>query len=170
VPFHLVAPDVFAELHGFVLVNPRRLDALTGGARGDLLTPFSETALGDRVCEDGAVVPVLDITANDYDVAVRDAPPTILTTLRKSSPGWTLNVDDRPLVLCGVGYLVNWNPGLRGHRRISVPAGAYEVEIRGGEVAPDKWGVEFVLTRAPKPKYAADPARAFDMHLDLVTP
>jgi hypothetical protein len=108
---------------------------------------------------------VLDITGEYYDVILREGPPSNLSRIHNASPGWILQVDDG-IVVCGLGYLLHWNPVHRKHRRIAVPQGLYEVEVLGGEIAPDRWGIEFVLTRTATPRYSADPNRGFGMHLD----
>jgi hypothetical protein len=130
--FRVVESGVFAEGFGVVLVNPRLLDHLCAPARGNLLQAFMSTDLGNRVCAEGAIVPVVGLAHGDYMVGLRDSPPALLGDARKTSSGWVLRNDDDALLLSGLGYLADWDPMHPTHRRIVVPSGHYAVSFSGG--------------------------------------
>lgn len=165
--FRLVESAVFSERFGLVLVSATLLERLCSSVRGDLLEAFTSTDLGDLVCREGAIVPVLGLAHGDYVVAVRDASPPALTAPHKTSTGWVLEVPDAPLLLCGLGYLANWNPEDARHRRVPVPKGMYSVQFSAGFTAEGDWGIDFLLIqREAKPEFHASLDVPFDVYLD----
>ncbi|MEZ4249558.1 MAG: hypothetical protein R3B99_15120 [Polyangiales bacterium] len=155
-----VAREVFSELFGFVLLNPDTLDArYAEGATGrDLLHEYTTSDEGDRVAADGVAVPMLGLPADDYTLVVRhvDA-PSLLIRVTVESPGWVLSASARPLCLCGLGYLSEWNAEHPRVMRPAVPEGWYAVTIRGGTDVDDHRALELVLTpSAERPPYTGD--------------
>jgi hypothetical protein len=161
----------FPELFGFVLLDPERLDAFCEGcARGaNLLDRFSRGTDGDRVSEAGIAIPLTQLEAGDYTIVVRDsdrdavaAPPKV------RSAGWVLGTTTGRLILCGLGYLTQWDPDNPRHRRLAVPPGWYEAEILGHVLRPsnanEEWLLEILLRRvAEQPVFRA----RFEAGLDL---
>jgi hypothetical protein len=142
---------LFPELSGFVLLDAARLDdALGGDATGqNLLHTFTTTDHGDEVTRDGIALPVLGVDAGYYTVIVRHARDrSRWPTPQLVADGWVLGTETGSLVLCGVGYLVDWNADHPRHRHVAVPPGWYEVQVRGyllPEHDPDDAAYEFVL-------------------------
>ncbi|MDG4829323.1 hypothetical protein O7627_08390 [Solwaraspora sp. WMMD1047] len=141
----------FPEAHGFVLLDPARLDEHLGAdsAGRNLLELFSTTEAGDAVAREGIALPLMGVNAAYYTVLVRhvsDRSPW--STAVRSSPGWVLGSETGSLLLCGAGHLIRWTPGHPGHRRVTVPPGWYEVEVREHDQADgtDDGAYELVLT------------------------
>jgi hypothetical protein len=156
-----VARDVFSERFGFVLLNPDALDArYPDGASGrDLLHEYTTTDEGDRVAADGVAVPMLGLPADDYTLVVRHVhAPSALARVTLESSGWVLSASARPLCLCGLGYLAEWNAEHPRVLRPVVPAGWYAVTVRGGTDVDDRRTIELVLAPCEeRPPYAGDP-------------
>ena len=161
----------FPELHGFVLLDPARLDAFCESrAEGaDLLTRFTQTDDGDRICQEGIAIPMTGIDAGDYSISIRDSlspgpegPPRVL------SQGWILGTETGEVVFSGLGYLACWDPDHPRHARIRIPAGWYGVDIRGyvlgeGGVG-EEWLYDLALTRSrQKPPFTADLTASFGL-------
>ncbi|GAA3019257.1 hypothetical protein [Streptosporangium longisporum] len=130
----------FPELFGFVLLDATGLgDVGAGSPVGrNLLQLFSTSEQGDRVVRDGIAIPAQNIDPGFYTVLVRHAQsPSPWQDPKVTSAGWVLHVRSEELLLCGLGYLTKWTPDDPRHRRISVPPGWYEVEIRGHLLGPD---------------------------------
>ena len=154
----------FPELHGFVLLDPARLDAFCDfKARGaDLLTRFTQTNDGDRVSHAGIAIPMTGIETGDYSIVIRDAQSLGPGQLaRVKSPGWILGTETGEILFTGLGYLARWDPDHPRHARIRIPAGWYRVEISGyvlnaGE-GTEKWLYELAMSFSKeKPPFDAD--------------
>ena len=148
----------FPELHGFVLLDPERLDALDEhGARGaDLLTRFTASEEGDRVSREGIAVPVLGLEPDYYTVVLRVGTTHGAShTSHVRSDGWVLGTATGRLVLCGLGYLARWDPDDPKHSRIEVPPGWYTVtildSIPNARRSDDERLLELVLQRSTTP-------------------
>jgi hypothetical protein len=147
----LLQNDCFAELGGFVLVDPARLSEFYGGSAcgRDLVTAFTTTDEGDRVVTEGIVIPLLGLAPGFYQIAVRraDEPPCIAVPL-VTAPGWVLGTTTGELLICGLGYLTKWNEEQPSHRKVTVEPGWYSVEIRAAllEDADEEGLYELVLT------------------------
>jgi len=154
----------FPEAHGFVLLDPARLDAFCNGrAEGaDLLTRFSQTEDGDRVSREGIAIPITELDEGDYTIVLREAgSPGVNALLRVRSPGWVLGTETGKLVFCGIGYLLHWNPLHPNHAQIQIPPGWYQVEVLGyilnEGTRMEDWLYEFVVTHSEhKPLFTAD--------------
>lgn len=155
-----VAKGVFSELFGFVLLDPDALDArYAEGATGrDLLHEYTTSDEGDRVAADGVAVPMLGLPADDYTLVVRHADaPSALVQVTVESAGWVLSASTRPLCLCGLGYLSEWDADHPRVLRPVVPEGWYAVTIRGGTDADEHRAIELVLTPcAERPPYTGN--------------
>ncbi|GIJ33378.1 hypothetical protein [Micromonospora sediminimaris] len=155
----------FPEAHGFVLLDPARLDQHLGAnsTGRDLLELFSTTEAGDTVTRAGIALPLTGVTAGYYTVLVRHAVDrSPWSTAAVSSPGWILGSVTGSLLLCGLGHLRHWTPDHSEHRRVAVPPGWYEIEVRAHPHAEgsDDGTYEFVLTPTPtQPAFRADPTR-----------
>ncbi|MEU3464537.1 hypothetical protein ABZ721_31880 [Streptomyces sp. NPDC006733] len=142
----------FPELFGFVLLDATGLDGIGDGSPigKNLLELFSTSERGDQVVRDGIAIPAQKIDPGFYTVLVRHArSPAPWQDPKVSSAGWVLHVQSGELLLCGLGYLTQWTPDHPRHRRMCVPPGWYEVEIRGYVVDPDDpddAAYEFVLS------------------------
>ncbi|MFY1649577.1 hypothetical protein ACN27J_01595 [Solwaraspora sp. WMMB762] len=144
----------FPEAHGFVLLDPARLDRHLGAdsAGRDLLELLTTTDAGDAVVRAGIAIPLMGVDVGYYTVLVRhvaDAAPWPAPA--PSSPGGVLGTETGSLLLCGVGYLTRWTPGHPRHRRVSVPPGWYTTDIRRYDHAEgtDDAAYEFLLTPTP---------------------
>ena len=142
----------FPELHGFVLLDPERLEEFCSGhAHGsNLLQRFSETEDGDRVSQDGIAIPLLGVEPGEYTVIVRSADGTPAAgDLRARSAGWILGTETGHLLLCGAGYLTKWDGSHAAHKHITVPPSWYRVDVYGYIADPgsetEHWTIEFVL-------------------------
>ncbi|MFD3762721.1 hypothetical protein [Streptomyces sp. NPDC058622] len=154
----------FPELFGFVLLDATGLDDVGAGSPvgRNLLQLFSTSEQGDQVVRDGIAIPAQDIDPGFYTVLVRHAQsPSPWQDPKVASAGWVLHVRSGELLLCGLGYLTKWTPDHPRHRRISVPPGWYEVEVRGRLLDPDDpddAAYEFVLSgpTGTRPTFHAD--------------
>ncbi len=159
--FTFIYKELYAELGGFVLCDPQRIDQFHGGKAHhlNLLQRYTETEEGDQVCNQGIAIPVTDIEPWWYTLVIRHvAMPTYLTgTLRVVSRGFILGTETGQLCLCGLGYLGDWNPvnNPSCYVPVTIFPGWYEVEIRGGlqgEVADrEELVYEFVFTPSAQP-------------------
>jgi hypothetical protein len=153
----------FPEAHGFVLLDPARLDGYLGGngTGRNLLELFSTTEAGDAVAAEGIALPLMGVSAGYYTVLVRhvsDRSPWSAAV--NSSPGWILGSETGSLLLCGAGHLSRWMPGHPAHHRVTVPPGWYRVEVRQHDQAngTDDGAYEFVFT-------PGQPSRSSGRHL-----
>jgi hypothetical protein len=172
VPFASIRlENCFPELHGFVLLDPARLEAFYGApVRGlDLLKRFTRDDDGERVCREGVAIPMTGIDAGDYTILVRDpSSPAIGQQPRLRSSGWILGTERGSLLLCGLGYLTHWDPQHPRHVRLEVPPGWYQVEIAGHvlhEGTPsEEWIYELTMSHAhEKPVFEADLSTNFGL-------
>lgn len=153
--------DCFAELGGFVVVDPVRLAEFCGGkARGrDLVTALTATDEGTRAAAEGILLPLLGVAPGFYQIAIRrsdEAPSVPNATV--ASPGWVLGTTTGRLLICGLGYLTPWNEDHPSHRRISVEPGWYSVDVRATllEDADEEGLYELVLSPlAERPPFSA---------------
>ncbi|MCW2621695.1 MAG: hypothetical protein JWL64_1297 [Frankiales bacterium] len=131
-------PAVFAERHGFVLLDPQRLEQLAPRAVGhDLLGAMEETELGEIAARTGVAVPITGIDAGAYDLAVhavddpiRADPPAVV------SGGWVLDTPTGHLLLGRLAQLRRWDPLDLDWGWAPVPPGCYSVEVRGYPPGP----------------------------------
>lgn len=154
----------FPELHGFVLLDPARLEHFYDSpVRGvDLLARFARSEDGDRVCREGVAIPMIGVEAGDYTILVRDADlPSTDQHPRLRSTGWILGTETGKLIFCGLGYLTHWDSEHPRHARLEVPPGWYRVEITGHVLhegtSAEEWQYELApsFTRE-KPVFSAD--------------
>jgi len=163
-----VAREVFSELHGFVLLDPDRLDHHHDGAalHRDLLTLYATTEEGDAVASGGIAIPVMGVEAGDYTLVVRHhrSPSLLSGAPALVSTGWILRATSPHLCLCGAGYLMRWTPEHEKVLHPVVPPGWYEVEIHCGTSTShgEEWIIEFVLRPSPMP-----PAFTADLQTDF---
>lgn len=163
--------DCFPEDRGFVLCDPERLDSFHDGqAQGDLLTAYSTSDQGNRVSAQGIAIPIYDVEPDYYTVVVRgkNTESTLSQPLVRS-PGWVLGTESGRLVLCGAGYLRDWNSQDPRFKRFSIPPGWYAVEIQAGfsKAAPEQGVYEFVLSPTQtQPDFTADLSMSFNL-MDL---
>jgi hypothetical protein len=129
---------VFAERHGFVLLDPVRLDeARPDGQGSDLLTEVLETSLGDELGRSGVAVPATGIDAGSYDLLVHSVDdPALPGQPLVTSTGWVLSTRGGLLLLGPLALLRRWDPYDLGWGWVTVPPGHYAVEVRGYPPAP----------------------------------
>ena len=169
----LQMPDVrltgcFPELSGFVLLDPRRLEDAVPQAKGrDLMTLLCTSDLGNRVTADGVAILMLNLTVGYYTVTVGDRRSLARPAGAVASTGWVLGTDTGTLLLCGAGYLTEWDPEHEKHRPISVSPGWYRLDIDGyplGADSDDDYALDLTLTpAAERPPFAADLAQDFSL-------
>jgi len=163
--------DVFAELGGFALVEPARLSEFFEGKAQDqdLLTQFTTTPLGEQVLKDGIVVPLLGITPGYYRVTVRQASESAsIANPQVASLGWVLRTITGKLIVCGLGYLTQWNSEHPEHRHIEIEPGWYELQIQAGLLDSDdgdEEGIyELVLNKVPdRPAFTASTTQSLSL-------
>jgi len=163
--------DVFAELGGFALVEPARLsEFLQGKAHDqDLLTQFTTTELGERVLEEGIVIPLLGVTPGFYRLIVRQtSEPSVIGKSQITSRGWVLGTISGKLILCGLGYLTQWDAEHSAHHRFELEPGWYEVEIQArlleATEGSEEGVYELILTKVPeKPEFAASTTQSLSL-------
>ena len=152
---------LFAELNGFVLCDPQRLVQFHGENihHDNLLRQYTETEDGDKVCIQGIVIPVLDVEPEYYTLVVRYAssPAYLNSAPLISNHGFVLGTETGKLLLCGLGYLTNWNlaDDLEHYVSLMVIPGWYSVEVKGGiqvssENKENEYIYEFILTPSEK--------------------
>jgi hypothetical protein len=157
-----VETSLFSELFGFVLTDPVALERFHKSSIVglDLLTLYTTTEIGDKVCEAGAIIPILGVEAGYYSLILRDiSAPSLLSGLPMAiSSGWVLEVISGTVALCGIGYLSSWNPQPKAVRHVSIPIGWYSVEVSvGSSINDDDFALEFSLTPwDTRPKFKAD--------------
>ena len=128
---------LFSELNGFVVFNPVGLETFRDehGHGNDILTPLTETDLGDSITADGIAIPILGVETDDYGFVVSHGLQTYLKEVAVTSKGWILNATG-DLCVCGVGYLKNFDlEKLKEIGRVitfDVPQQWLTVDIYGG--------------------------------------
>jgi hypothetical protein len=160
----------FSELHGLVLLDPERLDAMyeQQARDADLLTRFTESEDGDRVSREGIAIPMLGLEPAYYTVVLRDVvSPGVTQAPRVRSPGWILGTETGRLLLCGLGYLVRWDPADPEHGRIQIPPGWYRVEILGHVLRAGKQDEEWLLEIVMEHTGGQQPPFTGDVSLEL---
>lgn len=163
--------NCFPELHGFVLLDPARLEHFYDApVRGvDLLARFARSEDGDRVCREGVAIPMIGVEAGDYTIIVRDAALQSMDQHpRLRSSGWILGTETGKLIFCGLGYLTDWEPDHPRHAHVEVPPGWYRVEITGHVVhdgtSAEEWEYQLALSLTrEKPVFSADLTTRFGL-------
>ena len=128
---------LFSELNGFAIFDPKALlDFKDKHANGnDLLTPLTETDLGDTITADGVAIPILGVETDDYGFVVSQGERTYLQEIAVTSTGWVLNATGG-LCVCGIGYFRDFNlERLKEIDRMisfDVPAQWLAIDIYGG--------------------------------------
>lgn len=128
---------IFSELNGFVVFDPAGLETFRDehGNDGDILTPLTETDLGEAITADGTAIPILGVDTDDYGFVLSHGRQTYLKEVAVTSEGWVLNATGG-LCVCGVGYLKNFNlQRLKEIGRVicfDVPRQWLTIDIHGG--------------------------------------
>ncbi|MDM5177081.1 hypothetical protein PO883_07715 [Massilia sp. DJPM01] len=145
--------EVVVDFGGIVVFDDQGLQAYFGSiAEGDNpYRRFTSTADGDRVVEQGIVMPIIGINDSSYRVLVRmdgdaSAVPDQLIIVRDAS--FPLRVAGR-LIIADLAVFLEWYPE-EGWQRIDVPPGCYAAAVNGfrkveHHVVVD-FGFEIVLT------------------------
>jgi len=166
--------EQFPELYGFVLMDPMRLDSFYQfNAKGmDLLTRFTQTDDGDRVCREGIAIPITNIDEGDYSITIRDSQsPGLDQPPHALSKGWIIGTETGKLIFTGLGYLIHWDPNHTHHVHIQVPPGWYQVNLSGYRLDEDSSGddglYDFALTPSShKPAFTANMATLLGLFCD----
>jgi hypothetical protein len=125
---------VDVDFNGIVIFAFPDLLRYFGGQVSDgqnILKPFTETDLGDRVVDDGVVLPIINIDDGGYLVRFLDeAPsPSPQRVVAFSDAGYVLNVTAR-LYVADAAVFWDWET-LLGWREVAVAPGSYTVTIEG---------------------------------------
>ncbi|ATQ78335.1 hypothetical protein CR152_30380 [Massilia violaceinigra] len=147
--------EVVVDFGGIVVFDDKGLQAYFGNiAEGDnLYRRFTTTDDGDKVVEQGIVIPIIGVNDSSYRVSVRMAGepsivPDELIIVRNAS--FPLRVTDR-LIIADLAVFLEWYPE-EGWQRIDIAPGCYAVAVNGfrkveNNVVVD-FGFEIVLTPA----------------------
>ncbi|NHZ82791.1 hypothetical protein F2P44_26460 [Massilia sp. CCM 8695] len=145
--------EAVVDFGGIVVFDDKGLQAHVGSiAEGDnLYRRFTATGDGDKVVEQGIVMPIIGINDSSYRVLVRmdvdaSAVPDQLIIVRNAS--FPLRVTGR-LIIADLAVFLEWYPE-EGWQRIDVPQGCYAAAVNGcrkveHHVVVD-FGFEIVLT------------------------
>jgi hypothetical protein len=144
---------VDVDFNGIVVFAFPDLLRYFGGQVSDgqnILKPFTETDLGDKVVDDGVVLPIINIDDGGYLVRFLDEAPwsSPQRIVAFSDAGYVLNVTDR-LYVADAAVFWDWE-ALLGWREVSVAPGTYTVTIEGvahlgPEGSVDRVGYDIVL-------------------------
>ena len=96
---------IFAELEGFAIYEPQLMqEYLYRHHRNDknVLAYFTETQHGDNITQEGIVVPIIGVTADDYAFKILEKLPVNYKVI---SQGWVLQVVSGEIKVIGIGYL-----------------------------------------------------------------
>ncbi|WP_437715672.1 hypothetical protein WMF45_04165 [Sorangium sp. So ce448] len=125
---------IVVDYNGIVLFEPYLLRRRYGGAIEDgtnLFALFTTSDDGDRVLEEGLIVPVLAIDDSPYKVIVRRSsePEIVRGTVVAENKVFPLRVA-HGLVIADLVVLRDWTEGL-GWKPVDVEPGNYGVTVRG---------------------------------------
>ncbi|NHZ95822.1 hypothetical protein [Massilia sp. CCM 8734] len=161
--------DVVVDFGGMVLFDCAGLAAFYGGVKegANLYARLTGTDEGERVVEQGIVLPIIGINDSSYRVIVRlageaSAIPDQLIVVRNAS--FPLRVTER-LIIADLAVFLEWYPE-QGWQRVDVAPGCYAVAVNGfrkvdNNVVVD-FGFEIVLTSA-----ATLPAMSASLQQDM---
>lgn len=162
---------MFAEAHGLCLLDPLTLDATLGDScEGlDLLARFTTTSDGERVSQAGAAIPILGLELDTYRVMLAPATPRsqMGCVVLARSEGWVLEVRSPQILLCGLGYLIDFRRDHPAHSRFQLPIGWYRITIE--LCASDEEELGIALLAHPvetAPHFHADVTRTLTGELD----
>lgn len=145
--------EVVVDFGGIVVFDDQGLRAYVGSIAegGNLYRRFTSTGDGDKVVEQGIVMPIIGVNDSSYRVLVRmdgeaSAVPDELIIVRNAS--FPLRVTGR-LIIADLAAFLEWYPE-EGRHRIDVPQGCYAGAVNGfrkveNNVVVD-FGFEIVLT------------------------
>lgn len=163
--------SVFAEARGLCLIDPATLDAALGtSCEGlDLLTRFTTTEDGEGVAAVGAVIPILGLESDFYQVMLAPASPrpVLDDVVLARSEGWVLEVRSPEVLLCGLGYLIDFRRDHPAHARLQLPLGWYRITIELRVSDADE--LRIVLLADPSetvPRFLGDVTRTLTRELD----
>ena len=149
--------DVFPEHFGFFLMSPKKLSTFHDfGIEGkNLLEIYSNSDLGDKVTEEGIIIPLLEVEADYYDIIIHDkAEASYIEDTKRafSSQGWIF-FSTGELIFSSISLLLKWDSDHPKLCNANLPKGWYEVSIYGGLVKETPT-FEFVFTKSDKkPQY-----------------
>lgn len=147
----------------------------------DLLTEFTTKETGDKVVEDGIIVPLAGVENFPYTIYfnLSDTTPELLkdgNTLQIRQDGYCLKVENEEIYLFTMPYLKKFTEdqieNLKKFKKatIKLDNGWYSVTILGGltiQQSEPEPTFEFVIKPSiDKPKYSADIAYSFEIITD----
>ncbi|MDQ1924539.1 hypothetical protein [Massilia pseudoviolaceinigra] len=147
--------EVVVDFGGIVVFDDKGLQAYFGNiAEGDnLYRRFTSTDDGDKVVEQGIVIPIIGVNDSSYRVSVRMAGepsvvPDELIIVRNAS--FPLRVTGR-LIIADLAVFLEWYPE-EGWQQIDIAPGCYAAAVNGfrkveNNVVVD-FGFDIVLTPA----------------------
>ena len=157
---------MITDCNGFALFDLETLSRSVGRSleSGDnLLLEFKNSNLGDKVLDEGAIVPVYPITDGTYIVSIREfheAKPDFADTKPYARSGVFPFCATRNIVVADLAVLQEWWPE-EGWQRIDLNPGTYAVDVTA-YVGEDISGFEIVLS-----KTRTLPRRTADWGVDL---
>ena len=105
------------------------------GNGSNILTPLTETDLGETITTEGIAIPIIGVETDDYGFVLSHSQQTYLKDIAVISKGWVLNATGG-LWVCGVGHLKNLDlRRLKAIERVicfEVPRQWLTIDIYGG--------------------------------------
>lgn len=147
----------------------------------DLLTEFTTKETGDKVVEDGIIVPLSGVENLPYTIYfnLSDTTPELLkdgNKLQVRQDGYCLKVENEEIYLFTMPYLRKFTEeqieNLKKFRKatIKLENGWYSVSVLGGQTLQQSSlepTFEFIIKKSiGKPKYSADISYSFEIQTD----
>lgn len=163
--------ELFSELFGFVVFDR---DSITDLMRQldttDLLTPMTNSDLGESVTESGVAIPIAGLEADFYQLVISKQGEDYLdaSQIKIVSEGWVL-YSHGDVAVCGIGYFYDIDikaltqTGKLASRKLQ--KGWHAVVIKGGFDVDDQPTIEVQcrFTGDVKPEYFGDLSTTFNL-------
>ncbi|WP_298507207.1 hypothetical protein [uncultured Maribacter sp.] len=153
---------LFSELNGFVIFDSKELISFKKKHinNSDILTPLTETNLGDEISANGVAIPIIGVESDDYGFIMSTNKLTYLKKVDVQSKGWIINSNGL-LNICGIGYLKDFNLEklIESNKiiKFEVPKGWLKIDIYGGLNDQHIPIIEIVFSKSlEKPKFEGD--------------
>lgn len=124
--------SVSVDFNGIVMFSYPDINSWFGGiTSGDnILKPLIETDLGDKVMDEGIIVPIINIDDGDYLIRLfSGAPVQDEAEVVFQESGYPFRVS-RDAFIADAAVLWDWEESL-GWSRVAIDPGFYAVDVRG---------------------------------------